>query len=131
MAMAANLESMDKIDDALSMYQQIAVGFPKSYIAPFALLAQVELLKAKGRTDEARRVCENIMTQYRESIVASEANRQLRLLKPSGSAQSGARSTIAPGTIPPMLARPPGAAPAPSKAPATAPAPSAVPKAKP
>ena len=132
MAMATNLESMDKTEDALSMYQQVAVGFPKSYIAPFALLAQAELLKTKGRTDEARRVCENIMTQYRESIVAGEANRQLRLLKPSASAQSGARSTIAPGTMPPpMLARPSGAAPAPSKAPATAPTSSAMPKAKP
>ena len=105
MAMATNLESMDKTDDALSMYQQVAVGFPKSYIAPFALLAQAELLKAKGRTDEARRVCENIMTQYRETIVAGEANRQLRLLKP--------------------------AAPPPSKAPSTAPTPSAAPKPKP
>lgn len=122
MTVATNLESMGKADQALSMYQQIAATFPKSYIAPFALLAQVELLKAKGRIDEARRVCETIMTQHRESIVAGEANRQLRSLRPSGAAQPGARSTIVPGTMPPpMLARPPEMAPA--KAPAGAPSP--------
>jgi predicted negative regulator of RcsB-dependent stress response len=132
MAMATNLEAMGKIDDALLIYQKTAGDFPKSYIAPFALLAEVELLKAKGRSDEARRVCETIMTQYRESVAATEANRQLRLLKPSVSAQPGGRSTIAPGpTPPPMLARPPAAAPAPAKAPVAVPTPSAVPKAKP
>jgi predicted negative regulator of RcsB-dependent stress response len=122
MAMATNLESMDKNDDALAGYQKTAADFPKSYIAPFALLAQVELLKAKGRADDARRVCENIMTQYRESIVVGEASRQLRLLKPSVSAQPRGRSTTAPGPMPPpMLARPPAAAPTSS----------VVPKAKP
>jgi predicted negative regulator of RcsB-dependent stress response len=130
MAMATNFESMGKSDDALSIYQQIAAGFPKSYIAPFALLAQVEILKTKGRIDEARRVCENIMTQYRESILAGEANRQLRLLKPASAGQPGARSTIAPGAAPPpMLARPPAGA-LPTQAPPTAPIPSAPPKPK-
>lgn len=127
MAMATNLESMGKNDDALLIYQKTAADFPKSYIAPFALLAEVEILKEKGRTDEARRICENIMTQYSDSIAKAEANRQLRLLKPSVSAQRSA-----PGAMPPpMLARPPVAAPAPAKAPVTAPSSSAVPKAKP
>ena len=117
MAMATNLESMGKSDEALSMYAQVAATFPKSYVAPFALLAQVELLKAKGRTDEARRVCETIMTQYRESIVAGEASRQLRSLKASGSSQQpGAGSTVG-ASPPPMLARPALPAPSPSAAP--------------
>jgi TolA-binding protein len=124
MAMATNLEAMGKSDEALSMYAQVAATFPKSYVAPFALLAQVELLKAKGRTDEARRVCETIMTQYRESIVAGEASRQLRSLRPSSSSQQGVGSTIV-ASPPPMLARP--ALPAPTSA---APIPSAAPKPK-
>jgi Uncharacterized protein conserved in bacteria len=129
MAMATNLESMGKSDEALSMYAQVAATFSKSYVAPFALLAQVELLKAKGRTDEARRVCETIMTQYRESILAGEAARQLRSLRGSGSSQqTGAGSTVVPATVaspPPLLARP--ALPAPTKA---APIPGAAPKPK-
>jgi TolA-binding protein len=124
MVMATNLEAMGKSDEALSMYAQVAATFPKSYVAPFALLAQVELLKAKGRTDEARRVCETIMTQYRESIVAGEASRQLRSLRPSSSSQQGVGSTIV-ASPPPMLARP--ALPAPTSA---APIPSAAPKPK-
>jgi TolA-binding protein len=129
MAIATNLESIGKSDEALSMYAQVAATFPKSYVAPFALLAQVELLKAKGRIDEARRVCEAIMTQYRESIVAGEASLQLRSLKGSGlSQQLGARSTVVPANAaspPPMLARP--ALPAPTNA---APTPSAAAKPK-
>jgi TolA-binding protein len=84
MAMAANLESLGKSKDALSMYQQIASSDPKSFNAPLALLSQVYLLKAQNRNDEARRICETILTQYRESFWASEAMQQLRLLKPSG-----------------------------------------------
>jgi TolA-binding protein len=126
MAMTANLESMGRSDQALAMYQQIAASFPKSYVAPFALLAQVELLKTKGRIDEARRICEAIMTNYRESILAGEANRQLRSLKPGSQTQSASTSTDAP---PPMLARPPE--PRPVTTPGVAPMPSAPPKPKP
>src|SRR5438093_12261508 len=64
MAMAANLESLGKSKDALSMYQQIASSDPKSFNAPLTLLSQVYLLKAQNRNDEARRICETILTQY-------------------------------------------------------------------
>src|SRR5215471_4300835 len=53
MAMAANLESMGKSDQALAMYQQIAMTYPNSFNAPMALLAQVYILKGKNRNDEA------------------------------------------------------------------------------
>ena len=102
MAMAANLESMGKSDEALSMYQQIASSYPNSFNAPLALLSQVYILKAKNRPDEARRICETILTQYRASFWAGEAFQELRLLKPSGPSEPAA-----PPTIPPFLARPP------------------------
>jgi TolA-binding protein len=125
-AMATNLESMGKSDEALSLYAQVAATSPKSYVAPFALLAQVELLKTKGRIDDARRVCEAIMTQYRDSILAGEAARQLRSLRGVGlSRQTGTGSTLVPPNAanpPPLLARP-----APTNA---APIPSAAPKPK-
>src|SRR5437773_1122322 len=50
MAMAANLESMGKSDEALSMYQQIASTYPNSFNAPLALLSQVYILKAADTT---------------------------------------------------------------------------------
>ena len=102
MAMAANLESMGKTDEALSMYQRIAASYPKSFNAPLALYWQVHLLKAKNRSEEARRVCEAILTQYRDSFWASEAARALRSLKPAGPSQPAATPTI-----PPFLAAPP------------------------
>ena len=101
MAMAANLESMGKNDEALSIYQQIASIYPNSFNAPVALLSQVYLLKSKNQTEEARRVCETILTRYRESFWAGEAAQELRLLKPSASSEPAPTSTI-----PPFLAAP-------------------------
>jgi tetratricopeptide (TPR) repeat protein len=108
MAMAANLESMGKSNEALAMYQQIASAYPNGYAAPLAMLSQVYILKAKNRNDDARRICETILTQYRTSFWASEAMQQLRLLKPITT--STPAPTAAP-TVPPMLAVPPAPAP--------------------
>src|SRR5438445_13891327 len=111
MAMAANLESMGKTDEALTMYQRIATSYPKSFNAPLALYSQVHLLKAKNQNEDARRVCEAILTQYRDSFWAGEAARVLRSLKPVGPSQP-----VATPMIPPFLAapRPTLAAPKPS-----------------
>lgn len=81
MAMAANLESLGKRDEALTAYQRLAADDPQGFTAPIALLAQVHIFKEKNQIADARRVCEVIMTQYRESLVANEATRQLRSLK--------------------------------------------------
>lgn len=115
LAMAANLESLGKRDEALVMCQRLAASDPQSFIAPVALLSTVHLLKEKNQMEEARRVCETILAQYRDSAIAGEATRQLRLLK-------GGDETAQPAT-PPV----PGTAPAPAAAPA--PAQSALPSA--
>jgi predicted negative regulator of RcsB-dependent stress response len=101
MAIAANLESMGRNDEALSIYEQIASTYPNSFNAPLALLSQVYLLKAKNRIEEARRVCEAILTRYRTSFWAGEAALELRLLKPSGPSQPAATPLV-----PPLLAAP-------------------------
>ena len=101
MAMAANLESMGKNDEALSMYRQITSTYPNSFNAPLALLSQAYLLKAKSQTEEARRVCETILTRYRESFWAGEAAQEMRLLKPSASSEPPRIPAI-----PPFLAAP-------------------------
>ncbi len=82
MAMAGNVESLGKPDEALEMFKRLAAEYPRSFNAPFALLAEVHLLKQKGQTEEARRVCETVLTQYRESYASTEASRYLRTLKP-------------------------------------------------
>lgn len=121
MAIAANYESLGKNDDALATYQRTAAGYPKDFNAPLALLSQVRLLKAKNKTEDARLVCEKILTDYRESLWASEAARQLRTLQPPPSAptpaQSAAPNTNAPSAQPPPLLARPSAAPLPSAAP--------------
>jgi TolA-binding protein len=43
MGMAGNLESLGKTDEALEAYRRLAAENPKSFNAPLALLAQVQL----------------------------------------------------------------------------------------
>lgn len=80
MGFAANLESLGRNDEALSTYQRLVTEYPQSFNAPLALLSQVPLLKAKGKTDDARRICETILSQYRESVFMTEALRELQKL---------------------------------------------------
>ena len=115
MAMAGNLDSMGKTDEALAMYQQIASVYSNSYAAPIAMLSQVSILKAKNRNEDARHICETILTQYRTSIWAGDAMQQLRLLKPI---TTSTPSPAAGPTVPPMLANPAVPAPAPQAPPA-------------
>ena len=97
------------------MYQQIASAYPNSYAAPLAMLSQVYILKSQNRNDDARRICETMLTQYRTSFWAGEAMQQLRLLKPVTTSTPPPAAAVAP-MAPPMLAAP--AAPAPQAPPA-------------
>jgi tetratricopeptide (TPR) repeat protein len=117
MAIAANYESMGKMDQALATYQKAAASDPNNFNTSLALLSQVHLLKAKNKPEEARIICERILTNYRDSVWANEAMRQLRLLKPPPPPASAASSpTTAAQALPPLLARP-AAPPVPSAAP--------------
>lgn len=100
MAMAGNVDALGKSDEALEMYRRIAMDYPKSFNAPLALLAQVPLLKQKGDIAGARRVCETVLTQYRDNYASAEATRHLRMLK-EPTAPSGATSTEAAVNPPP------------------------------
>src|SRR5207302_10612021 len=79
LTMAANLESMGKNDEALAIYQEVARKYANSYSGPLALISEVPLLKAKNKTDEARRVCEEIVTKYRMPGQQSEGRRDDRM----------------------------------------------------
>ena len=136
LAMAANLESMGKNDEALAIYQDVAVKYASNYAGPLALVSEIPLLKAKNRIEDARRVCEEVLTKYRmpgtpqsegarddrmETIWAMEAMRHLRSLKPSEqpkppTAANTARPTAG-NTPPPLLAAPSVAPPPPAGAP--------------
>ena len=119
LSMAANLESMGKNDEALSVLQRLTSTDPKNFVVPMALLSEVYLLKAKGKTTEARQLCEKFLTEYRESPLAQEAQRQLRLLKPPEQAKP---------VVPPTTATGPVANPSVSPAPSAALPPNPAPK---
>ena len=117
LGIAANFESMGKPDEALSTLQRLVASNPKSFVAPLALLSQVHLLKAKGKIEEARRVCENFLTQYRDSYLSGEVQRELRLLRPTSEVKpspppAGASPAISPSaSAAPPAALPPNPAP--------------------
>ena len=105
LAMAGNLEALGKTEEALTAYQRLAASEPRAFTAPVALFSQIHLLKEKNQIEEARQVCETIMTQYRESRFAQEATYQLRLLKvrnePPPSPAPTSVATPAPAVPPP------------------------------
>jgi TolA-binding protein len=111
MAMASNLESLKKTDEALALYQQIAATYPRSYTAPLALISQVPLLKEKRQPDVARRACETVVSQYGDSFWAGEAMRELRMLKPAATTSP---APVAPN-VTPSAASPASARPSPAK----------------
>jgi predicted negative regulator of RcsB-dependent stress response len=116
---AANLDAMGKSDEALATYQRVAARYPNSFVAPLAMISEVPILKAKNRIEDARRICEDILTKYRmpgqpmdtaarddrmETVWTVEAMRHLRLLKPPEQPKPAAAAT-SPG-IPSMIAAP-------------------------
>ena len=112
LGMAANFESVGKPDEALSTLQKLVANNPKSFVAPLALFQQVHLLKAKGKIEEARRVCETFLTQYRDSYLAGEASRELRLLKPAAAPTPVPAASVAPQpSVAPTAALPPNPVP--------------------
>ena len=120
LAIAGNLEALGKKDEALATYQRLVAGDPQGYAAPLALYSEIHLLKEKKQIDEARRVCETLMTHYRESRLAPDAAYQLRMLKPESSPTPAPSVSVAP---PPPAAAPSAPPPAQSVAPAAPPAP--------
>lgn len=107
MAMAANFQSLGKTDEALATYQLVASVSAANFNASQALFEQAQILQAKNQTEDARRVCEKIMTQYRESYAAMQAARLLRTLKPAPSEQAS-------GAAPSPATKPAAGAPSPS-----------------
>jgi predicted negative regulator of RcsB-dependent stress response len=128
MAIATNLESLGKNDEALATYRQIAAKYPTSFTAPLALISAVRLLKEKKQTNEARLVCETIINQYSTSFWSSEAMRELSSLKPAEAPSPTPPTAQAGPATPPQPVRPPMALPS---APPAAPAPTEKPTAKP
>ena len=118
LAVAANLESLGKRDEALAAYQRLAASEPKAFTAPMALLSTVHILKERNQIEEARRVCETILTQYRDSVVTMEATRELRSLKIPDSAKAAPPPATITTTPPVVNVLPP--APVPSTAPSAA-----------
>ena len=103
-ALAANLESAGKLDDALAAYQRLASFGNKSAFAPLAYIGQARVLNAQGKPDEARRALEMVQQQFPPTNpFFDEANSWLDEIKnPAGTKTGGSpRPTPTPAPAPP------------------------------
>jgi TolA-binding protein len=80
-SLAATQEAQGKQDEALSTYQKVSTTFATSFSAPVALLGQGRIFKAKGKTDEARRLFDQVINQYPETMFAQQAMRENQQFK--------------------------------------------------
>jgi TolA-binding protein len=80
-SLAATQEAQGKQDEALATYQKVSTTFATSFSAPVALLGQARIFKEKGKTDDARRLFEQVINQYPESTFAQQAMRESQQLK--------------------------------------------------
>jgi len=123
LATAGNLEALGKKDEALAAYQRVVTDDPKGFMAPMALYSEIHLLKEKKQIEEARRVCETLMTQYRDSRLAPDAAYQLRLLKPADASTPAPSISVAPPAAAPSAAQSVAPAAPPAPAPKNSPPP--------
>lgn len=72
-----NFDASGDSQKAINIYQQVGVQYPKSYAAPLARYSEAEILLREFRRDEARRVLDDIVTQFPQSQVAHLAAAQL------------------------------------------------------
>src|SRR5215468_1281793 len=125
MIMAENLQGMGKEEEDFAPYQKLGSDNVLGFNAPMALIEQVHILQEKGKTEDARRICETIMTQYRDSYAAIEASQLLRtFLKTAKPETPPVVAPPKPGapvtTTPPTMKVMPAAPPAPTGAPSVA-----------
>jgi tetratricopeptide (TPR) repeat protein len=80
-SLAATQEMQGKQDEALSTYQKVSTTFATSFSAPIALLGQARIFKEKGKTDEARRLFDQVINQFPDSIFSQQASRESQQLK--------------------------------------------------
>src|SRR5260221_8864536 len=79
-SLAATLEIQGKQDEALGAYQKVSTTFATSFSAPVALLGQARIFKQKGKVADARRLYDQLINQYRDSIFAQQATRESQQL---------------------------------------------------
>ena len=106
-ALASSLETAGKFDEALAAYQQFAASHGRSAFAPLAFIGQARVLKALGRTDEARKVLESIEQKFSGNPLMEEAGTLLDEIKNPAARKTG-------GSPRPTPPPPPAPAPAPA-----------------
>ena len=106
-ALAADLETAGKLDEALAAYQRLGSFGSKSAFAPLAFIGQARVLNAQGKPDEARRALETVQQQFPGSPFFEEANAWLEEIKnPAGTKTGGSpRPTPTPAPAPPPGAK--------------------------
>lgn len=77
---AQNLDLSGNPADAAKTFEEVVARYPESYAAPGALYGAAEIKLRTFERDEARRLLERVLNEYRSSAVARMAAGQLSAL---------------------------------------------------
>jgi len=80
-SLAATQELQGKIDEALSTYQRVSTSYSTSFSAPVALLGQARIFKQKNKPEDARRIFDQVINQFPDTLFSSQASRENQQLK--------------------------------------------------
>jgi tetratricopeptide (TPR) repeat protein len=110
-------QDQGKNDEALNTFQRVAATYPTSFAAPVALLAQARLYKVRGEMDQAKRLYEQVVSQFGQTNFAREALMETQRLpkKSEPPATAGAPATTPGSNAAPNPAPSPGETQTPSK----------------
>ena len=140
------LEAEGKLDEARTIYQQVATSYAGDYAAPLARMSEAALLTSQRKLDDARRIYENVIATYQTSASAELARNEMHYLNalpavgapaptpvPSPTPVASVAPTPTASIAPPASVAPvvPVATPTPAASPAASAAPTASPVASP
>ncbi len=96
----AAFEEADSMELA-EKFQQVAIRFPKSYAAPYALYSAGDILTRAGLDADAIRIYKNLAADYPSSPLARMASLQIQRLSTNLPPEAAAREMGGPSSITP------------------------------
>jgi tetratricopeptide (TPR) repeat protein len=80
-SLAFCLEAQGKSEEALSTLQKVAATYPTSFAAPVALMAEARIFTERNDVAQAKRIYEQVVSQFGQSDFARQALVALQRLK--------------------------------------------------
>jgi len=81
LGIAANQAAANHMQQCAETLQQTAARYNSSFVAPWAMLSEAEIVMTQGKNSEAATILRNLITQYPDSISSRMAGGELERLE--------------------------------------------------